>query len=139
MVAVKVSKNVNQLTSEEKSELKALSQEVFGASSRWQKLVDRGYTELVTETTTEFVPGEKEGDEGTTREVQVPVKTANGAHQYVTKRHTVDSIRDYMLERKAKLDEIRAEIKRQQDEARAKKEQEALVQKVHQELQGSAI
>jgi len=122
-----------------KDELNALSKEVFGASSRWQKLIGNGYTELVTEEVEEVVPAEKEGEEPTTRKVRVPLKNAAGMHQSVIKYHTVESVREYMLDRKKMLDQIRAQIKKQQDEARAKKEQEELTKKVHDDLQGSAV
>jgi hypothetical protein len=126
------------LTRAEREELNALSKEVFGASSRWQKLVTNGYSELVTQQVIEEVPAEKAGDAPTTREVTAPLLRADGARQSVTKYHTVESIRAYMVERKAKIEEIRAAIKKQQEEARAKKAQEELALKVHNELQGAA-
>ena len=131
-----MSKTTSQLTRNEKEELNALSKDVFGSSSRWQKLVDRGSMELVTEKVTEFVPAEISENEGTTREVQVPLKRKDGANQYAVKRHTVESIREYMVQRKTMLDQVRAEVKRLQDEAKAKEE---LIKKVGDELQGSAI
>lgn len=88
---------------------------------------------------TEFVPGEKEEDEGTTRQVQVPVKAKNGALQSTTERHTVESVKKFMLERKEMLDNIKAQIKKQQEEAKAKKELEEQALKVHEELHGSAL
>lgn len=136
---VKSTKTVNDLTKEEKGELSVLSKEVFGTRSRWQKLVNQGYPRLLTEEVTEFVPGEKEEDEGTTRKVQVPAKRHDGAMQSTTVRHTVESVKEYMLQRKEMLDKIRAEIKRQQEEAKAKKELEEQALKVHEELHGSAL
>lgn len=132
-------RTINDLTREEKNELNVLSKDVYGASSRWQKLINKGYTKLLTEETTEYVPNEDESKEGTTRKVQIPVKRADGALQSVQTYHTVDSIKTEMIDRKAKLDEIRAIIKKQQDDARAKKEQERLAKKINEELQGSAL
>lgn len=126
------------ITRQEREELNALSKEVFGVSSKWQKLVNKGYSKLITEETTEYVPGATDNDEGTTRKVQVPVKRKDGAHQSTTQHHTLASVRQYMLERKEMLEKIRAEMKRQQDEKKAKEEQERLAKKVHEELQGSA-
>lgn len=134
-----VSRSIGDLTRAEREELNALSKDVFGASSRWQKLVTDGVSELVTEEVTELVPGEKEGDEATTRQVQVPVKFGNNGNISRVKHYTVDSIREFMTARKKQLDEIRAAIKKQQEEARAKQEQEQLTKKVHEDLQGSAI
>lgn len=122
-----------------KEELNALSKEVFGSSSRWQKLVDKGHEELVMEEIAEYVPSEKEGEQGTERKVKVPVKTSFGALQYVIKRYTVDSIKEYMIERKIQMEELSKEIARRQEEYRVQKEQEKLANKVHEELHGSAL
>lgn len=133
----------DQLSHAERDEMKALSKEVYGASSRCKKLIDDGYAQLLTETVTEYVPGKTKEDgteeEGTTREVQVPLKRADGAKQSVITRHTVDSVRKEMLDRKAKIAEIRAIMKQQQDEQQAKRQKEALMREVHEELQGSAV
>ncbi|CAM6004863.1 unnamed protein product [Sphagnum balticum] len=132
-------KGIQGLTGEERSELNALSKEVFGASSRWQKLVNNGYPKMYTEKVTEYVPGEKEGDEGKTQEKEVPLKNPNGTYMFYVTRHTVETVKEYMLQRKEQLDMIKAAIKKQQDEAKAKKEQEQLALKVNEELQGSAL
>jgi hypothetical protein len=128
----------DDLSHAEREELKTLSKEVYGASSRAKKLIDQGYAELLTEETTEYVPGKTEGEEGTTRTVKIPLKRKDGAKQSVITRHTVDSIKAEMLDRKAKLDEIRAIIKKQQDEAKEKKAKDQLAQHVHERLAGSA-
>lgn len=132
-------KTIKDLSREDKDYLKGLSKEVFGASSRWQKLVERGYGELVTEETTEYVPNEKDPEaEGTTRKVQVPVLYKGMKHSVIT-RHTVESIRTYMLERKVRLDEIRAMIAKQRADAQAKKEREEEQQRILSEASGSAL
>jgi NAD(P)H-flavin reductase len=123
-----MSKTISELTREEKDFLKNLSREVFGASSRWQKLVERGYEDLVTEETTEYVPNDKDPDaEGTTRQVNVPV-LKNGMKHSVIKRHTVDSIRQYMIDRKAMLDKIRAMMEEQRKAQLAKEDFQKRVQ-----------
>jgi hypothetical protein len=122
-----------------REELKALSQEVFGASSRYQKLINTGYDELVIEELDEVLPGAKEGDPDIVRKVSVPVKREDGSMQYVRKYHTEESIKQYMIERKVQLEQIRETIKKQQEEAKAQKEQEELAKKVQQELSGSAV
>lgn len=132
-------KSIATLSSTEKAELNALSKEVFGATSRWQKLVNDGYSRLLTEKVQELVPSEKEGQEGRTVESDAPVKRADGAYQSVLTRHTVESIRTYMAERKAQLDSIRAAMKKNYDDAQAQKAKEALAMKIHEELQGSAL
>ena len=132
-------RTISDLTRIEREELNSLSKDVFGASSRWQKLVNNGYAKLVTEEVTELVPGKTDEEEPTERKVQVPVKNANGTYRSTLTRYTVDSIKEHMVERKKQLDEIRAAIKKSQDEARAKKEQEQLALKVNEELSGSAL
>lgn len=115
-----------------------LSKEVFGASSRWQKLIDKGYTELVTEEVTETVPAEKEGDEPTKRQVQVPVLNKFGAQQFVTKRYTIESVMEFMQKHKKAMDELRAKMAAMQEEQRKKKEEAELAEKVNDVLAGSA-
>ena len=123
-----MSKTIAQLTTEEKEFLKNLSKEVFGASSRWQKLINRGYVDLITEETTEYVPNDKDPDaEGTTRQVNVPV-LKNGMKQSTIKYHTVDSIRQYMIDRKATIDKIRALMQEQRKAQLAKEEAQKKVE-----------
>lgn len=121
-----------------RNELDTLSKDVFGSSSRWQKLVTKGYTEQVTEEVTETVPSDKEGEPPTTKQVSVPVKTAFGAFQSVTKYHTIESVKEFLLEQKAKLDSIRAQIAKQREEALAKQKAEEDAKKLHEENSGSA-
>lgn len=122
----------------EREEMKALSLEVFGTSSKWEKLVTKGYQELVTETKTEVVPG-VDGAPDTEKEVKVPVLRADGAQQFVIKRHTVESIKELMLKAKAQLAELQAAFKKQQEDAQAAKEATDLARKVQEELGGSAL
>lgn len=126
-------------TREQRDELNALSKEVFGSSSRWQKLVSNGYAKLLTEEVEEIVPAAKAGDRPTMRKISVPLKREDGAHQSTTEHHTVASVKTFMLERKAQIDAFRAQMKKMQEEQQAKKDQEKLALKVHEELQGSAL
>jgi len=128
----------DELSSAERNYLKALSKEVYGSSSKAKKLIEEGFSELLTEETTEYVPGKTEEEEGTTRQVRVPLKRIDGAFQSVTKHHTTESVKTTMLFIKAKRDEIRALIKKQQEEADAKRKQAELTNQVQQQLAGSA-
>lgn len=119
-------------------ELNALSKDVFGVSSKWQKLVEKGYLEEVTEEVTETVPAEKEGDAPTTKTVRVPVLTASGGKQSVLKRYTVDSVREFLLERQKSLNILRALLKKQHEEKLAKAKEEAEAKKLNAEHGGSA-
>jgi len=127
-----------QVNRTDRKELDALSKDIFGVSSRWQKLVEKGYSELVTEEKTETVPAEKEGDEPTTRQVKVPILTSFGAKQYVIKRHTLESVKEFLLEQKTQLDNIRAQIKKHQEEQKAKEDAENRAKQIHEQVAGSA-
>ena len=85
-----------------REELNALSKEVFGVPSKWQKILKDGTTSVLTRRTTETVPG-KDGEPATTRPVDVPILTEHGAKQLVTKHYTVDEIHVMLLGYKAYL------------------------------------
>jgi hypothetical protein len=123
------------ISKKERLELNALSKEVFGSSSRWQKLIDKGYSDVVTEEKTETVPPEKEGDEPTTKTVEVPVTIGKNAYRLNKKYYTVESVKQFMLENKANLDKIKEEIKKQQD---VQRESELRTKQLHEEISGSA-
>lgn len=129
---------MTQIARKEREELNSLSKSVFGTASRWAKLVNQGYTELVTEDKEETVPAEKEGEASTTRVVKVPV-LKNGAKQYVVKHHTVESIRTLLLSHKTQLDAIRQMMKEQQENARAKEQEEARAKELQGQISGSAV
>lgn len=126
------------ISKELKEELKALSKELFGSSSKYQKLLDHGTSELVTEEVTEYVPGETDEDEGFTRQVKVPVKR-NGMNIHTIKRVTPEELKLLLLEMKAQKDAFMEQMKKIQEEARVKKETEEQQKKIAQELSGSAI
>jgi hypothetical protein len=108
-----------EISKKERLELNALSKEVFGVSTRWSKLVNKGYSELVTEEKEETIPPAKEGDEPTKKTVRVPILTKFGAKQSVTKYHTVESIRETMTGLKKQMAELRAMISQHQTEIKA--------------------
>lgn len=121
-----------------KQELNALSKEVFGTSSRWQKLVEKGYSEVLTEEVEETVPAEKEGEDPTVQKVTKPIKTASGGFQSVTKRHTIDSVRELMLKIKQQREDYVVRFKKMQEEQKAAQEKMELAKKIHDETSGSA-
>lgn len=132
----------------ERKEIDLLSKDVFGSSSRWQKLVGKGYDELVTEDVEETVPAEKEGEEPTKQTIKKPV-LANGARQLLRKYHTVESILEFMIEQKKQLDVFRAQLQKQKEEffaklqaeqaaKQAKTEAENLVKELQSTTAGSA-
>jgi len=127
-----------------RQELNALSKEVFGSSSKWQKLVSKGYLDPITEEVEEYVPGETDKDgvvgEGFTRKVQVPVRLSNGVGlQYTHKYHTTESIKAHMLERKVQLAQLKELVEKMKAEEKAKKDQAQLANQVQSEASGSAL
>jgi hypothetical protein len=117
--------------------LNKLSKEVFGASSRWKKLVEKGYVKQVTEELDDIVPGEN-GEPDTVKKVQVASRRADGAYLNTLERHTLASVEEYMLDLKKKRDEFLAMIEKQRQEQEAKRRQAELEQQVHREVSGAA-
>jgi hypothetical protein len=126
------------ITGELRKELQALSKEVLGSSSRWQKMLERGTQELLTEDVTEYVPGKTDEDEGTTRVVKLPVKRKDGALQYVIKHYTPESLKAMLLDLKEKRDNMIIQINKMNAEQKAKQALEAQMKKVQETIGGSA-
>ena len=118
--------------------LNELSKEVFGVSSKWQKILRDGTTSVLTRTVKETVPG-KEGEEHTVKEVEVPVLTPHGAKQLVTKRYTVEDIHSMLLGYKAQLDAIKAIQKQQLEEKTAAEAKHKALKEIHESAFGSAV
>jgi len=122
---------------EQREELKALSQEVFGVSSKWQKLME--YDEVKKTKVKETVPGEN-GEPDTEREVEVPLFVPGTKVKQSTRRYrSIEEVLELLRSFKAKRDEYLAQIKKQQEEAKAKKEAEEQARKVQEQLGGSAL
>ena len=120
---------------EKVNKLKELSKEIFGASSRWRKILDDGVTTAVTrQVVKEKAPGE-EGTEDTYTTVHVE---ENGIKQYYVKRYTLDSLLEYLLDVKSKRDAIMAQLKALQDEQKAKAMAEKAKNEALDEAKGSA-
>lgn len=126
---------------EKREQLNALSKEVYGASSRWCKLVDKGRLEIQTEEVTEVVPAEKEGEADTTRKVKIPLRYNDSPKTviYAKRRLTLDEVEAEMIERKAQIDAFKAAIAKAQEEERKAKEQAQLEKNVAEHLTGSAL
>lgn len=121
-----------------RQELNALSKEVFGTSSRWQKLVNNGHLELLTCEVSETIPSDVAGVEPTVQKVSKPILTDSGARQSVNKRYTVESVRELMLGIKEKRDAHAEKMKTLQAEAKAAQEKAELIKKIHADAAGSA-
>lgn len=118
------------LTREQREELNVLSKEMLGTPSRWQKLLTRGYYELLTEEKEEEIPGEN-GAPATTRKIQVP-KLEKGMQVKVVKYHTYESLLNLLITMKKSRDEMYAAFEK------AKAEQEAQ-KKVQEAAGGSSV
>lgn len=126
------------MTRQEREQLKALSTEVFGAPSRYQKLFE--YDRVLTHKVKETVPG-KDGEPDTEKEVEVPLfaKGTVKVKQSVRTYRSHAEVLQLMLDFKAKRDEYLANVKKAQDEAKAKKDAEEATKKLQDELGGSAL
>lgn len=121
-----------------RQKLNALSKEVFGSSSRWQKLVNTGHLELLTQEVNETVPSDVEGGEPTVQKVNKPILTKTGAQQKVNKRYTVESVVELMLDIKKKREEYLEKMKSLQAEAKAAQAKAELIKQIHADAAGSA-
>lgn len=125
------------LPKEERKELSELSMEVFGKRSQWQKMIKKGHPELMTRTVVKEVANE--AGEVTQQEAIEPVLTTSGAKQFAMKYYTLESIKEHMLALKAQRDEIIAMINKQNEERKAKEEQDKLLKEVQENNGGSAL
>jgi hypothetical protein len=133
-----------------REELNTLSKEIFGVSSKWQKLM-KGMRIKATKTVEEVVPGEevtvkhadgtetKEMTPATTRTVQVPLLTEHGAEYSVVEYKTAEEVLEQLKDMKVQLDNFRAQMKAQQEEQAAKKAQADAEAKVKEAAVGSAV
>lgn len=133
-------------TNEQRDELERLSLKLFRASSKWQTLLKKGILELVTDEVTEVVePGMlKNGEvvvEAKTETNNVP-RNYNGAEKsfiYTIKRFTVTSLLTELQAREKKYDEFVAKIEEMRKAEQAKKDAEALAEKVQEQAGGSTL
>jgi hypothetical protein len=118
--------------------MKSLSMEIFGKSSRYQKLFE--YDEVKTVEVDEVVPGQN-GEPDTTKKVRVPLMTGHGKgyKQTVRRYRSVEEVLQLLLDFKAARDEHIAKMKSSREAARAKQEEEARLKKVQEDLGGSAL
>jgi hypothetical protein len=118
-------------------ELNALSKEVFGVPSKWQKFLEKGTNQIITRRVTRTIPGEN-GAEPTTQEVDEPILSSSGTKQSTSKIYTVEEIHALLLNYKGQIDQIKAMQKQQQEAQKAKQESDRTIQHVKDLAQGSA-
>lgn len=107
-------------TRETINELNMLSKEVFGSSSKWKKMVEKGVPELITEDTSRF------NEKGEKEVVKTPKMFVgpNGGELYQSSlnRYTVESVKEFMLGVLVKRKSFEESIKKQKEENLAKQE-----------------
>lgn len=128
---------MNDATREQREQMKLLSSEIFGASSKWQKLYK--YDAALTLTKTETIPG-IDGAEDTTKEVEVPLYVeGTKVKQFERKYRTTEEVLALLLSFKQKRDEYLANMKKLQAEALAKRQADEKAKKLQEDLGGSAL
>lgn len=127
----------SNLPREQREKLKLLSSEVFGSSSKWQKLYK--FDEVLKHTVTETVPG-VDGAEDTTKEVEIPLYVeGTKVKQSVRKYRTTEEVEALLVMFKAKRDAYIENMKKAQAEALAKRKADEDRKKLEAELNGSAV
>lgn len=117
------------------NELNQLSKEVFGTTSKWKKMVEKGVLELVEEETKKLgKDGKEEGTVKTPKYYTGPSGEAQIA-QYQLHRYTVSEVREFMLTVKDRQEQVRQAIKKIEEQQKAQAEAKATAEKAS----GSAI
>jgi len=104
------------------NELNQLSKDVYGASSKWRKLVERGEVRLLTEEEVQY-DSEANNGEGERKNITVPViyHGPNGGKLRQSYMHRYDekTVKEHMLNIKDQRDKFMEMIKKQQADAQA--------------------
>jgi inorganic pyrophosphatase/exopolyphosphatase len=104
------------------NEMNALSKEVFGTTSKWKKMVEKGVAELVEEDIKKL--SIKDGKE-VTEIVKTPKLRAGPGggelHQSTLKRYTVEEAREFLLLVKDRRTQVQAAIKRIEEQQKVEK------------------
>lgn len=112
-----------QYSREITNELNSLSKKIFGSTSKWRKMVEKGVWELVEEDVKKLVV--KDGKE-TTEMVKEPVyytgKRENcEMKQHQLHRYTLEEVKEFMLTVKDRQEQVRQAIKKIEEEQKAQK------------------
>jgi hypothetical protein len=103
------------------TELNALSKEIFGSSSKWRKMVDKGVPHLIEE---DIKKMSLEDGKEVTEMVKTPILYTGPSgeaefHQYYLKRYSIPEVKEFLLTAKDRQDQVRAMIKRIEEQQRA--------------------
>lgn len=121
----------------QREKLKLLSSEVFGSSSKWQKLYK--FDEVLKQTVTEIIPG-VDGAEDTTKEVEIPLYVEGTyVKQSVRKYRTTEEVEALLVSFKEKRDEYITNMKKAQAEALERRKAQEDAKKLQDNFGGSAL
>lgn len=100
-------------------EMNTLSKEVFGTTSKWKKMIDKGVVHSVMEEATRL------NHDGTSEKTKVPKKhvgpNKGELNLFELYHYTLESVREFMLDVKAKRQQLADAIKRINEEEKAAK------------------
>lgn len=125
------------LTTRQREEFEALSQYIYGASSRYQTILRNGLKMPVTEDGEEEVPNEN-GEGFTKKTIKIPVLHA-GQQLYHIKRFSVEELKEFLLGIQAQKQAIEKELERLRAEQKKEQDNQKMLQEVQQNAAGSAI
>lgn len=122
------------LTKQQREELKDLSTEIFGVSSKYQKLFE--YDEYVGIKQIQLIKKE----DGSTEEKEVTVpKTLNGSKIKVRKYRTYEEVLSMLKEYKTQKETAIKAFEKQQEEEKKQKETETQLNSIQEEAGGTSL
>ena len=100
-------------------EMNALSKQVFGSTSKWRKMVEKGVWEPLEEETKRltFKDGKEEYET-----VKTPVLHKDQLQKHTLHRYTVSEAMNFMVNVLIKREEIRQAIEKAKEQAKAEQE-----------------
>lgn len=119
------------------NELNQLSKEVFGSTSKWKKMVEKGVPTLMEEDTVKLTvkDGKEEKETVKTPKFYTGKDGNCEIHQYVLHRYSIPEVREFMLTVKDRQEQVRQAIKKIEEQQKAHAEAKATAEKAS----GSAI
>lgn len=118
-------------------EMNALSKAVFGSSSKWRKMVEKGVHELIEEDTTKLTIKDGKEEKENVKTAKMHVGSNGGElHQYTLKHYTVEEAKEFLLTVLDRRTQLQEAIKRLEEQ---KKAQEDLKQAVGEAISGTSV
>jgi hypothetical protein len=115
-------------------ELNALSKAVFGTSSKWKKIIEKGVHTLYDEDTTRV---NTNGTKETVKTARLHVgKNGGELPEYYLNRYTTESVKEFMLNVLVQRQRLQELLKKQKEDEDLKKE---LAKQTLEESSGSSV